>query len=608
MIYARPKIPPTRTTPKSSRSTIPRPRAVPGYIKSLALDDPSGTVPGWVMVYADSFIAASRAADLVKVEWRTPEAARISEQDLQRHAAQLIADTKGGALVVDDPGVDAAFAAAKQTLERTYTTSTVMHFQLEPMNAPWRSRRTACLRSTPAISGSRWSCRWLAKALGRSQDTIVLRTYMLGGGFGRRLNGDYAVPLRLPPRPSASRSRWSARDPTTCASIRPRSPSVQLVRMAFGEGGKVTAMDHQAAAGWPTAVMAPSFMSKDKNGVRLRPLRNQRRRPLVHGRGAACSRIVATISPTNASGQAGCARSGRDGPTGRSKASWMRRPTPLASIRWRFGCACWTAPDAMPGSAPNAVGGRVRQAAVLAPRRRESGLGGAMPKDTGLGVATSFGQERDMPTWVACAARVRVDRASGRVMVEKLTLVVDAGTIVHPDSAQAQVEGAALWGLSMALHEGSEFVKGQPKDTNLDTYTPLRMGDMPEIEVELLPAPRRPLVSASRRRPWSGPRLPMRFSPPQVRACVICRSARTPCGRRSTPEPSLSLLIGAFAPRLPDGHLYCLLGDRRQSGHYQLHHGSTSDELAARSHCTIRSFANRIRNAFGQPRPAAVDI
>ena len=34
----------------------------------------------------------------------------------------------------------------------------------------------------------------------------------------------------------------------------------------------------------------------------------------------------------------------------------------------------------------------------------------------------------------------------------------------------AQVEGAALWGLSMAVREGSEFVNGQPKDTNLNTY------------------------------------------------------------------------------------------------------------------------------------------
>src|SRR6516225_3564309 len=111
-----------------------------------------------------------------------------------------------------------------------------------------------------------------------------------------------------------------------------------------------------------------------------------------------------------------------------------------------------------------------------------------MPKDVGLGIATTFGQERDMPTWVACVARVRVARTTGRVIVEKLTLVIDAGTIVHPDGAKAQVEGASLWGLSMALHEGSEFVNGLPGDTNLDTYMPLRMGDVPEIEVEFMPS------------------------------------------------------------------------------------------------------------------------
>jgi isoquinoline 1-oxidoreductase subunit beta len=41
-------------------------------------------------------------------------------------------------------------------------------------------------------------------------------------------------------------------------------------------------------------------------------------------------------------------------------------------------------------------------------------------------------------------------------------------------------------GLSMALYEGSEFVKGQVKDLNLDTYGPLRIGDAPEIDVEFV--------------------------------------------------------------------------------------------------------------------------
>jgi CO/xanthine dehydrogenase Mo-binding subunit len=131
------------------------------------------------------------------------------------------------------------------------------------------------------------------------------------------------------------------------------------------------------------------------------------------------------------------------------------------------------------------VGGAKRQAAVLK-RGAESGWGSAVPKDTGLGVATTFGQERAMPTWVACVARVRVDRRSGAVTVEKLTLVIDAGTLVHPDGALAQVEGSALWGLSMALYEGTEFVKGQVKDTNFDSYTPLRIGDVPELDIEFI--------------------------------------------------------------------------------------------------------------------------
>jgi CO/xanthine dehydrogenase Mo-binding subunit len=45
----------------------------------------------------------------------------------------------------------------------------------------------------------------------------------------------------------------------------------------------------------------------------------------------------------------------------------------------------------------------------------------------------------------------------------------------------------------MALHEGSEFVNGLPKDTNLDTYTPLRMGDVPEVEIEFLPSTEMPV-------------------------------------------------------------------------------------------------------------------
>jgi CO/xanthine dehydrogenase Mo-binding subunit len=185
------------------------------------------------------------------------------------------------------------------------------------------------------------------------------------------------------------------------------------------------------------------------------------------------------------------------------------------------------------GSSPSSVGGAHRQAAVLARAAQKAGWGKPTPRDVGLGIATTFGQERATPTWLACAARVAVDRSNGHVTVEKLTIVIDAGTIIHPNSAEAQVEGALLWGLGMALHEGSEFIDGQPKDTNLDTYRVLRMADVPEIEVEFIPARKPRSDSENRRLPGLRRRSGMRSSPPAGRAFVTFQSGRQPYWKRS---------------------------------------------------------------------------
>ena len=491
MIYARPKVPPTRNDSKVVSIDDSAAKRVAGYIQSLALDDPSGTAPGWVMVYADSFVAANRAADLVKVNWSSGDAANVSEQDLQRHAAQLIANPNGGALVVDDPGVDAAFASARSTLERTYTTGTVMHFQLEPINALAFEKDGVFEIHT----GNQWQSLILpvlAQALGRGPDKIVLRTYLLGGGFGRRLDGDYAVPAALAAKAVGKPVKMVCTRPDDMRFDCPRSPSVQVLRMAFGDGGNVTAMDHQAAAGWPTEVMAPSFMPKGSNGVAYDPFAIN---GANHWYTVGAQRVRALSNDlANRTFRPGWLRSVGPGWTNWALESFMDEAAHAAGVDpVAFRLRLLDGAGRNAGSAPNAVGGARRQAAVLARVAEKSSWGSAMPKDTGLGIATSFGQERDMPTWIACVARVRVDRASGDVRVEKLSLVVDAGTIVSPDGAQAQVEGASLWGLSMALYEGSQFVKGQPRDTNLDTYTPLRMGDVPQLEIEFLPSTEMPV-------------------------------------------------------------------------------------------------------------------
>ena len=123
MVYARPKIPPTRNGARVRSVDDSAAKQVKGYLSSLVLEDPSNTVPGWVMVCASSYPAAIRAADLVKVDWAAGDGAQVSEQDILDYGARQIAEPRGGSLLVDDPGIDAAFLAASSVLEQTYTTA-----------------------------------------------------------------------------------------------------------------------------------------------------------------------------------------------------------------------------------------------------------------------------------------------------------------------------------------------------------------------------------------------------------------------------------------------------------------------------------------------------
>jgi isoquinoline 1-oxidoreductase beta subunit len=487
MVFARPKLPPSRNGCKVVSIDDSAAKGIKGYQQSIALEDPSGTVPGWVVVVADSFTAANLATDKVVVQWSTPDAVKVSEQNILDEGKRLVDAADGGSFVVNDDGVDQAFAGAASKVEQTYTTSTVLHFQLEPVNALAFQKDGIWEIHT----GNQWQSLILpslVKALGVTDDKVVMRTYLLGGGFGRRLNGDYAVPAALASKALGGKPVklvWTRADDARFDS--PRSPSVQRLAIAFDADKKVVGMQHHAAAGWPTKVMAAFFMPKGKNGEPYDPFS-------IAGAdnwytvGAQRVRAISN-ELANTTFRPGWLRSVGPGWTNWALESFIdeaAHSVGVDAVEFRLRMLDGAGRNA--GDDKAAVGGAKRQAAVVKRAAEKAGWGGTLPADTGLGLATSFGQERDMPTWSACVARVKVDRASGAVKLEKLTLVVDAGTIVDPDSALAQCEGALLWGTSMALHEGTAFVNGLVKDTNLDSYTPLRMRDVPELDIEFLPS------------------------------------------------------------------------------------------------------------------------
>ncbi|AGT08317.1 xanthine dehydrogenase family protein molybdopterin-binding subunit [Paracoccus aminophilus] len=497
MVHAVPILPPTRYDSVITAIDDTAAKAVRGYQQVLKLDDPSGNVPGWAMVIADSHWAAQKAAREIKVTYNAAPSAKVTEADLIAEMRKAIADPAQGTLLDTGPhDVDPAFSAAAETIEAEYTTATVLHFQLEPLNALAFQNASGIWEIHCGNQFQTQAVIWLQKALGVGDGKVVIHPYLVGGGFGRRLNSDYTVPVALASKALGGKPVkmvMPREEDVHFDSV--RSPTVQKLRMAFDSAKSVTAMDTAIAAGWPSAVLVPGGgLNKGLEGgeydgsatdgadhwyevgqQRLRAIKDELAEKTLRVGWLRSVGPGFTIWAVESFLDEAAKKIGKD---------------PVA-----FRLEQLKAEGRNAGTAPMSVGGAARQAHVLSRVAEISGYGkAALPADTAIGIATSFGQSRDLPTWVGGAVQAHVDRQSGQVQVQKIWLVVDCGTVIDPDGAHAQIEGGALWGLSMAMFEGTEIESGAPRDRNLDSYTPLRMVDTPpEIVVELVESTEAPV-------------------------------------------------------------------------------------------------------------------
>lgn len=74
------------------------------------------------------------------------------------------------------------------------------------------------------------------------------------------------------------------------------------------------------------------------------------------------------------------------------------------------------------------------------------------------------------------------------IALHKITIVIDCGIVVNPDTVKAQMEGGMIFGLVAAAEGEINFEQGQVVEKNFDTYRMLRMHQMPEINVILAPS------------------------------------------------------------------------------------------------------------------------
>jgi isoquinoline 1-oxidoreductase beta subunit len=76
----------------------------------------------------------------------------------------------------------------------------------------------------------------------------------------------------------------------------------------------------------------------------------------------------------------------------------------------------------------------------------------------------------------------------GTFSVDRVVCAVDCGIAVNPDVVRAQMEGGIGYGLSAALREQITLEKGAVVQSNFTDYLPLRITDMPVVEVHIVPS------------------------------------------------------------------------------------------------------------------------
>ncbi|MEO6780872.1 MAG: molybdopterin cofactor-binding domain-containing protein [Bradyrhizobium sp.] len=479
MVYGKVVMPPVRygATVKSVDDSAAK--KVPGFIKAVTVDDKTATTTGWVVAVANTYTNAKKAAAALKVTYDGGPNAKLSSESLLTEARRLQGLDDSGLFFVKNGDTAAAFGTAAKVIEAEYTTNINIHAPMEPMNATAQQQGDIW----HIYTGNQFATRSgaiAAGAAGVDPKFVVMHQMYLGGGFGRRLDGDMTVPAVQASKAVGKPVKviYSREDDMTMDFSRPLT--FQKIKAGVDGDGKVIALNHDVVSAWPTKRWGiPDFLtpSVDKKGgldgftvngadfFYTVPNHNVR---------AILNEMAQQATP---SGQLRSVAPGWTFWAVESMVDELAHAAGKDPAQYRI--------DMLDGTGANA-GGAQRLRNTLLAAMGMSGYGTRqLPKGEGMGVACVSSQERATASWTACVAHVAV-ADSGEVKVKKLTVATDVGTQVHPDNIHAQVEGAALWGLSLALYEKATLKDGGIEQTNFDTYTPLRMSQVPEVAISVI--------------------------------------------------------------------------------------------------------------------------
>ncbi|NER11861.1 molybdopterin-dependent oxidoreductase [Leptobacterium flavescens] len=405
-----------------------------------------------IAVLANNTWTAMKGKKALKASWKEGTKAE-SSSDHDKILTGLL-DGKEFETLRKDGDVKKAFAQADQVLERTYESPFLPHNCMEPMNF-FADVRTDKIELVGPIQTPAGTARRVAQMLGRNESEIHLEMTRMGGGFGRRLYGDFVLEAAEVSHLAKSPVKvvFSREDDMSSGIYR---PSIKYRIAASVKDGKVTGYHlKEASVNSNMYGLIPNFFpagavenyqvdvanydSNISTGAWRAPYTNF----LAFAEQSFFDELADTMGVDRI----------------------QLRLDLLQNVKGTTDDRIQYSPERMEGVIKMAVD--------------KSGWGKKQD-----GVYQGFSAYYCHNTHVAEVADIEMDK--GLPVVKKVTCVVDCGIVVNPMGAKNQAQGGVIDGVGHAMYGDFTFTDGVPDANNFQNYRLIRMNETPKVEVHFV--------------------------------------------------------------------------------------------------------------------------
>jgi isoquinoline 1-oxidoreductase subunit beta len=430
-------------------------------------------IPNGVAVLAKDTWSAKKGRDALQIEWDESDAFKLgSEQIFARFHA--LAKTPG-AVARKDGDPDTAFAAPARVLRAAYDFPYLAHAAMEPMNCVVRLAPGGCeiwngeqMHTVDQIN--------IARQLGLQPEQVTIHMLYAGGSFGRRGSKDSDYLLEAVSIAQAINGRapvklvWLREDDMRGGYYRPAFHHV--LEAAIDGQNRLTGWRHRLVG---QSILAGSpFAAMVKDGIDPVSVEGAANLPY-----AIPNQLIDLHTPTDIGVVPHWWRSVGSSHTAFSTETFIDEVAAAVGqdpVAFRLAL----------------LDGHPRHAGALKLAAEQAGWDRPLAaKAKGVRRGRGVAVHESFNSVVAQVAEVTVDAAGG-VRLDRVVCAVDCGMAVNPDNVRAQVEGAIGYALSAALHGAITLKDGAVEQSNFHDYAPIRIHEMPKVEVHIVPSAAKP--------------------------------------------------------------------------------------------------------------------